>query len=377
MNLGKLRTLDRVIGSFLCRMLGRWVRRRPVPPEFHRLLLIQLWGLGESVLTLPLMAALREKYPDAEIHVLATQRNSPVYQGQPFIDHLHVIAPSGAAIATFTLRNARRYDVAIDCEEYLNVSALIAFGVARFRVGYGHGHRSALFHQTVQYDDTQHVALTFLALGKPFGIHKAPERLVPLAYDRAAEDQVECLLRAANVDASRVLVGLGCGVAESARTRIWPGRRFARLVDSLIEQFAVTPVFVGTASEKDMVQQIIDGLQHRDKVVNAVGKTSHQSLFALLARCSLFIGNDSGPMHVAAAQGVPTIGLFGCNLPARFGPYGPGNIGLRKTDRPPCINVHRGEVPDCRFREGTVCVEFISVDDVMAQSRQLLTRAQL
>jgi len=98
-----------------------------------------------------------------------------------------------------------------------------------------------------------------------------------------------------------------------------------------------------------------------------------------MTKCKLFVGNDSGPMHVAAAQGIKTLGLFGPNLPVRFGPYGKGNIGLYKgynCEFSPCINVHKGQVPDCLYTRNSndyqKCMKNISVDDVLKEVEKLV-----
>ena len=87
----------------------------------------------------------------------------------------------------------------------------------------------------------------------------------------------------------------------------------------------------------------------------------------LIEKCGLFIGNDSGPMHAAAAQKVRTIGLFGCNLPVRFRPFGKNGYYLYKKDnQDACINVHKGQVGECKHGIENACVMKIQVNDVIS-----------
>ena len=102
---------------------------------------------------------------------------------------------------------------------------------------------------------------------------------------------------------------------------------------------------MGLNSEREINKEIKNNMN--SKITDLSGQTNLLETFALIDKCKLFISNDSGPMHIAAAQGVKTIGLFGPNLPIRFGPYGPNNIGIRKETMKPCINVHLGQVPQC------------------------------
>ncbi len=107
---------------------------------------------------------------------------------------------------------------------------------------------------------------------------------------------------------------------------------------------------------------------------NVSGEINVREMFYLISLCRLFIGNDSGPMHVAAAQNVKTIGLFGCNLPVRFAPFGKNNYSIYKKShlarsvplafQKACINVHKGEVGECKHGMENACVKRIQVDDV-------------
>ena len=102
--------------------------------------------------------------------------------------------------------------------------------------------------------------------------------------------------------------------------------------------------------------------------MNLAGKMSLREFFAFIEKCNLVVSNDTGVMHIAAAQGVKTIGLFGPNLPVRWGPFGKGNISLYKGEVckfSPCINVHKGEVPECRFGDDNKCMKEINVEDVL------------
>ena len=108
-------------------------------------------------------------------------------------------------------------------------------------------------------------------------------------------------------------------------------------------------------------------MNNKNSSFNVAGKMSTREMFYLISLCKLFIGNDSGPMHVAAAQGVRTIGLFGCNLPVRFKPFGKNNYYIyKKNNQNTCINVHKGEVRECKYGLENACVKKIRVSDIMS-----------
>ena len=155
--------------------------------------------------------------------------------------------------------------------------------------------------------------------------------------------------------------------------------RYAELCDEIIAKHNAKIIFVGNSDEIELVEIIQKNMELKDKTINAAGKITLNQLFCLIGKCNLFIGNDAGPMHIAAAQGIKTIGLFGPNLPVRFGPYGKGNIGLYKgynCEFSPCINVHKGEVPDCLYPRNSndyqKCMKNISVDDVLKEVEKLI-----
>ena len=121
-------------------------------------------------------------------------------------------------------------------------------------------------------------------------------------------------------------------------------------------------LFLAGSAEKQLVEEI--QAQMRYNSVNIAGRTNLQQLGAVLQNCQLFIGNDSGPMHIAAAVGTHVIGLFGPSSPQRFGPFGDNCTTIRKKpDCPPCMK------EKCRLgKEG--CIIEISVEDVLDVMRK-------
>ena len=137
----------------------------------------------------------------------------------------------------------------------------------------------------------------------------------------------------------------------------WMPERYAELADWLIARKRAQILFVGVEDEIPIITDI-QGLM-RAETNNVAGKTSLTQLASILQTCSVFIGNDSGPMHLAAAVGIPTIGLYGPGDPTRFGPVGTMCQTIRrKTDCPPC--------PETTCRFGTDgCMSAIRVTDVI------------
>ncbi len=376
-----IKIVDKYIGNVLCNFLGLFVNQNhQLKSDPRKILVIQLWGVGESILTLPSFEALREKYPGSSIGLLATKRNKDVYLGNKNIDRIILLKQNPFSIALFILKNFRKYDLVIDMEEYLNVSAIISFFAGKFRVGYSHDKRSKLYSVKVNYNDKQHVVQTYLDLARALGIGYDTDRLPNLFYSKKDKIAVDNFLKKNGIKKDDFLICISPGAAESAKSGIWPLERHAELCEELIDRHKARIIMTGTQEEGKLIENIMGKIEDKSNIINAAGSTSLNQLFYLVSKCRLFIGNDAGPMHIAAAQNVKTIGLFGPNIPLRFAPYGKHNIGLYKghnCEFSPCINVHKGEVPDCLFPKSSndyqKCMKNISVNDVLKEVERLLT----
>ncbi len=359
MNLVKLyRAIDKYMGGLLCLVLSifSW---QPKEMGIKNILVVRLWTIGESILTLPMIHALRKRFPKAKISVLVTKRSREIFTGNKDIDK----------IIHFGLKNLglfKKFDLAIDTEPYFKLSALLAFYLAKKRIGFSHGIRSLLYSGKVKFNDKQHAVLTFLDLSKMVGAWYKPDKLIKLAVSEKDKGAVEAYLKNSGIKKGDFLVGICPGAAESAKHRMWPAERFSQLADKLIKRYKAKIIFV----EKD--KKIIRKIQNLMKYgsFDSEGLSLKQVIY-LIENCKFFISNDTGPMHIAASQGVKTIGLFGPNLPLRYGPFGKGNKALyHKVWCSPCVNTHEGSFPECFNKEFQKCLKLITVDEVLRAVRK-------
>ena len=369
MNVFFIKTIDRYFGTVLCFFLGIFKKKQSLK-ETRKVLFIQLWGIGETICTLPTLKALKNKYRNSSVHVLCTERNKDVYESVDFIDKMLLVRLSILDLARFAATHYNEFDIVIDMEEYLNISSILAFFVGKYRIGYGGQARSVLYDKTASYKANQHVVLTYFDLVRQIGVVGKPTELEPL-QDRT-QNEVERLLRQNHLLRKDKIIGFGTGAAESSRCRKWPEERFAQLADELVKKYKSKIILIGSSYEIAEIDSIIDKMKNKDAATNLAGKTTAKQLFGIIARMLLFVGNDSGPMHIAACQGIPTVGLFGPNLPSRFGPYGKNNSAVYKGNicgYSPCINVHLGQTPDCLYPKDSEdyqkCMKNIFVDDVI------------
>lgn len=367
-----IKFIDKYIGIPLCLIFGilNKLSHKNEVKEPKKILVIQLWGIGETILTLPAIRALRLRYPKSNIKILATARNKEVYTGFRDANEIMLVELGFIPIMRFMSRYHKKFDLVIDMEEYLNISALIAFFVGGKRIGFGKRARSLLYTKSTPYNDQQHVVETHMELARLAGAEMKVEKLIKLYVNKKDKNAVGRLLKKLKITDKDFLVGIAPGAAESSKSRMWPPERYAKLADILIEKYKAKIVFVGNKAEEELVK----GIQFlmKNKSFNLAGKTSLKEAVYLIERCKLFISNDSGPMHIAAAQGVKTIGLFGPNLPIRWHPYGEGNRSVyRPVKCSPCINVHKGQVPECRYGNNR-CMQLIRVEEVLEAVREAI-----
>ncbi len=374
-----IKLIDKHAGSILCNFLALFNRKTEFDRDIKKILVVQLWGIGETILTLPAIGALRKKFPKAAIVVLATSRNKDVYFENKNIDKVIILKLNPFSILAFIFKNIKEYDLAIDMEEYLNISAIISFFTGKNIVGYSHGARARLYNAKVKYNDKQHAVQTFLDLAMVLEADYDVTKLPKLNFSKNDKNAVDKLLEENKIKGNDFVVCIAPGAAESAKCRMWPFDRYAELCGEIISKHNAKVIFVGIKGEIGLVSEIQKKMYNKNNTINLAGKITLSQLFYLISKCNLFVGNDSGPMHVAAAQGVKTLGLFGPNLPIRFGPYGKGNIGLYKGSNcefSPCINVHLGQVPDCLYPKNSSdyqkCMKNISVNDVLKEVEKLI-----
>jgi len=350
------RFVDRFIGNILCNLFWPFKPQKKNIFQPKKILIVKLWAVGESILTLPLISELKKKYPNTQIDVLVRKRNKDIYTLNKNIGAVLLLNKKNV------ISNFKKYDLVFDCEPYLNISAILSFWLGKQTIGFSHGQRAKLYNYKIKYNDQQHVVKTYLDLLIPICKEiKNPKKLVKLEYSLYDLEIINKLLKSYSLD-DKKLIGICATAAESAHSRMWPKEKFAKLIDKLVSEKNVNIILVGGKNDSALNESIIKLVTNKEKVFNFAGKTSVKQLFALVEKCEVFISNDTGPMHVAAAQDVKTIGLFGPNTPVRFGPYGEKNSSIYKPVLPkPCINVHLGKVPDCKNHNH---MSLISVNDV-------------
>ena len=393
-DMGLSRRIDAWLGLLVCALLygvarlharfggpslPRW--GAPTPPRAgapeprpRRVLAIKLWGLGNLVMIVPVLDALRRAAPGVEIDFLTLEANRALLARSGVVERIVGFeVRSYAALARSlwsalrTLR-ARRYDLVLDFEQFAKLSAIFAYasGAAR-RIGFDtDGQRRGWLYTTrVVYADGEHMRQIFLRLLLPLGI-EASLRPPSFAIQPAERARVAELLAAHGVRRDHFpLVGMHVGSGPSSTgvpLKRWPAESFAALADALVLRHAASIVFTGQGEEEAaLVREARTRMQQT--AIDACDQLALGDLLALLEACHFVVSNDTSVMHLAAAVGTPVAALFGPTSPQQYGPWNPGDLvfwqGLHCS---PCLTNYNQKVSLC---SDPVCIRSIQPAQVL------------
>lgn len=392
------RIIDKYVFGFICLLLGIFKRQKQISKSLKayknaaiktktgigdkadNIAFIKLWAIGESVLTLPTIKAIKDRFPNSKTTVICRSANKPVFES--LADSIILFEPKNIFSL---LKLFKRFDVVVDLEPYLNISALLGLWVGKTVIGFSHGIRSKLYTIKVRYNDLQHASQTFADLLKPLGLNIRVKALEPLPCSKKDLKAAESFLGYKNYRKKRLFIGFHLGVGATTKQREWPVENFVSLAELCIKQLNATIVLTGSKSEIALGKKFNDLLNKRllgtdlrgnvrKQVIDLISKTSIKELFCVLKLLDVFVSNDTGPMHISAAQGVATIGLFGPNTPLRYAPLNPKSVSIYKGNpKKPLIHPHK--------RFFNVPKEFdlmkkISVEEVFLAVREVLAHAK-
>jgi len=350
---------------------------RPLPEKPGRILIrVNNW-IGDVVMISPAVRAVRARYPRARIAILAKSWVLDTLRGSPDYDDLIEYDQAGRhgglqgrmRLAAELRRG--RFDLALLFQKAFE-AALLAF-LARIpvRIGYATDGRTALLTHPISLppEGTHHAEL-FAGLVRALGCDLAD--LSPIFHlDDAARARGAELLRTAGWDRGRTLIALHPGASKGPRA--WHPERFAALAGRLAQSARAQIVLLGGPADREAAHLIASGAA-ATTLLMPVDTPSIKEMAAILERCRLFIGNDSGPMHVAAALGVPTVGIFGPGSPRLTAPIAPAPRLSIVDKRYPCSPCRQDFFRECSAAPSgkPFCLEEITVEEVVDAATTLL-----
>jgi heptosyltransferase-2 len=328
--------------------------------------------IGDAVMTLPAVAAIRSAFPRAGITMLVKPWVADIFRLCPDVDDILIYerpgrheGPAGLLRLAGDLRK-REFDAAILLQNAIEAAVIALLAGIPVRAGYNSDGRGLLLtHAVVRSKAIRQVHQTdyYLEMVKALGCRPTgPGRL--LTPGKEDDRLADALILQHGLQDSPLLVGMAPGAAYGPAKK-WFAERFQLVADQLGDAFAAQIILFGSREDQDTAATV----QARAKypMVDLTGKTSLRDAMALMSRCRLFISNDSGLMHTAAALGVPTVAIFGSTNPATTSPPGRDHMVICKhVACSPCLKT------DCPtdFR----CMDLIGVDEVYNAAVSMLEK---
>jgi ADP-heptose:LPS heptosyltransferase len=352
-----------------------------------RILLIRLRLIGDVVFTTPVVAALRRRFPHAHLAYVVEPPAAPVVAANPHLDEVIVAASPATRRIGDDLALARRigqgrFDVAIDLHGGPRSAMLAWLSRAPRRIGYEIPARRWMYTEQVARSRTlrpRHSVVNQWDLLRPLGFDDPSPETDPteMPASRAAAESVAGRLRAAGIEPSLqplIVVHVSAGNP----FRRWPADSFVELVTRLARTDERRRILVISGpSERDAARDISGRarvrLQGAESSVVDDFEVDLVELRALMDRSALFIGGDSGPLHVAGTSRVPIVGIYGPTLPARSAPWRPARFVTESVELPglPCRPCHQRVCEPGDFR----CLGQIPAERLAEAAERALRRA--
>jgi len=339
----------------------------------QRLLIVRLSSIGDIVHALPAAAALAETFPQAQIHWVVEKRHALLLEGNPHLHRILVLDTLGwrkhlTSSATWhemhngvgELRQTP-YDAALDFQGLWKSAGVAWLSRARERIGYAapwlrEPSAGMLYTQRVSPPARVHVVQENLALVESLGA-RATRWQFPLPRNNEDDAYVERQLAACNAK-NFIIVNPGGGW----RSKCWSPENYSALIREWAGVRREPILLTGSPAEEPLINEI---LQCAASPCAQYFPTSLVQFIALARRARLFIGGDTGPLHLAAAVGTPIVGIYGPTDPIRNGPFAADDVAL--SNRGPINHTRRGENP--AYLPG------ISIESVLAAAEVRLARA--
>jgi heptosyltransferase-3 len=337
----------------------------------RNILIIKLRYIGDVLLATPTMRAIKAAWSDVRVTMMVNRGTEDVLSGNPDVDEI-VVLDKGSLAAQWRLivgLRRRGFDTVIDLTDGDRSAFLSWISGAPVRIGFNDEHR---------WRGRCYTQVVHPAPGVQHRIDRDLEALKPMSIQTGSKDPQLWLTPEEENSADQLLDQLGVQRSQSivilqpgARYwfKAWPPERFAELADHLTSQYGSQVLIGGSYQDIDLAQQIQQ--MAKSSPVIMAGRTTIKQFAAIAKKSALFVGSDSGAMHIAAAVGTPMVALFGPSNPDEWGPRG-GEVEVIYKGLDCRICFH----PTC-LRGEQNCMQLITIDEVLMAAARLMGQARL
>jgi heptosyltransferase-2 len=326
--------------------------------------------IGDVIMSLPAISAVRETLPDAKISVLAKPWVADLYRRSPDVDEVILFQSPGihdgisGKIRLAGEIKTMNFDLALILQNAIEAAIITWLARIPVRAGYNSDGRGFLLTHSVQRTQEirkQPQVRYYLEMIKALGFRGMKET-INLGVDK--DSRPEEILKRFDIKGEGPLVGIAPS-ASYGPAKMWYPERFAAVADRLSEEFSATVILFGSKGDRERAD-LVKGYAKKP-LINVAGKTGLAEAISLIAGCDLFISNDSGLMHLAGALDIPLVAIFGSTNPVTTSPVGKKSIVIHSdADCSPCLK----KTCPTDFR----CMDLIGIDDVYNEARELLKR---
>ena len=381
-----MKFFDELLGPPICLIFNLYntlkkpfVSYRLDSDRVNNILLIKFFGMGSILLSGPMMRALKKRFHKAKIILLTFSGNEQICRRINLIDEVICVETDTfikffiSIIKALHRIRIRRCEISIDLEFFAKFSTLIQYLCAtKARVGF-YLIQSGIFlkmmwrgnlltHQ-VYYNPHRHTAEVFLALARALGADT--DDTTPAAIEIRDEDisHLARLFLETGIEEGQPLIIMNINSSQLCLERRWPIEKFVELAGRILNSSNVKIILIGDSQDMSYTDMFLRMMKDDERLINLTGKLNIGALAALLKKARLIITNDSGPLHIGAYLGTPTVSFFGPEIPERYGPIGQKHtVFYAGVYCSPCLNVYNQKTAPCNGKNE--CMRKIQVEQV-------------
>jgi lipopolysaccharide heptosyltransferase II len=337
-----------------------------------KILILELQGIGNTLLTFPMIKELRAHFPNSHITAIVADKGAQeLLQANKDINRVILMGLTSKDLLKTIIRiRDDKYDIAIAAfPPCLRNDFLMLFVRSEIKIGVPDERPigrliSYVYNRKNKPSRRMHDKDENLSLIRCLGI-ETDYSLVPVLDVPEADNQyLSKFLEAYNVDQNELLIGIHPGSSNGMICKRWPSENFVRLAGILISKYNAKIILFGGKDNKELLSNI-SGLM--GKSVHIIYGEELLNVGSIIKECRLFVSNDSGLMHLAAAVGTPVVAMFGATDPNRTGPCGENNLIVKSEVKcSPCYTLMTAQLNKCA-RKTTECMRSISVNRVLEE----------
>jgi ADP-heptose:LPS heptosyltransferase len=345
--------------NFAVQLVGKILRiDHSLDKDFKRIVVCKFKGMGSILQATPLLQALREKFPKAEIIFVTTTANVKILEHIPLVDQVIAIDDNGfftflrSCVKNLFKIMRLRPDVYFDLEIYSDFSSLFALlTLSKNRIGFylrSSSFRTGIYTHMMFFNPRAPISKVYLQMGQ-------------LLHCRVDFDLLQISKGKNATEVTKKYIVINPNASDLRIERRWPITHFIQLIERLLEEDEKYEIhLIGSKEEYAYTAQIASAIAS-ERLVNTAGKLTLSELIDEISHADYMISNDTGPMHIAFSTQTPIICLFGPCAPEQYGISKYAHIVYKKAYCSPCV--HDFITPPCKGNNS--CMKLITVEDVL------------